>query len=188
MTMFAPGGEIRQAVLLPFTWSNQAQSPSQSGDEHVTVWGKFKQTMKEDYLKLENDQASIELTTSNITITASKIVLKGDVHLGDDGGVFGRFRGGERDDLARLSLGRSAGERLVLGVDANDLLVAFGRLGGQLRDGREQRNWVFAGGRQRVHGRHRITCVTTRPAQLTRPVATISRISETLDFRRIYAP
>lgn len=42
MTYFAPGGDPRQAVALPMTWSDQNQSPSDKGDEHVMTLGAAK--------------------------------------------------------------------------------------------------------------------------------------------------
>lgn len=39
MTYFAPGGDPRQAIALPMTWSDQNQSPSDKGDEHVMTFG-----------------------------------------------------------------------------------------------------------------------------------------------------
>lgn len=42
MTMFSPSGDMRQAVALPMTWSDQNGSPSEKGDEHVATFGDFK--------------------------------------------------------------------------------------------------------------------------------------------------
>lgn len=86
MTMFAPNGEVRQAVLLPFTWSDENKSPSDKADEHVDTFGdKWKWTRKKDLFHIELDKTSIEIKPGRITIKveeativveASKITLK----------------------------------------------------------------------------------------------------------------
>ena len=48
MTVFAPAGELSQAMAVPFTWHDKAQSPSTKGDEHVMTFGKFTMTIKKD--------------------------------------------------------------------------------------------------------------------------------------------
>lgn len=86
MMMFAPNGEHRQALLMPDTWSDQNQSPSDKPDEHVTTYGKLKVTEKDGYHRIENDQCAIELSGGSINLKAATIVLDGDVHLGGAGG------------------------------------------------------------------------------------------------------
>jgi len=73
VTVFAPGGELSQAVALPFTWSDQFPSPSEKQDEHIVTFGKTKITIKKDLLEFLCGSASITLTESG------KITLKGDL-------------------------------------------------------------------------------------------------------------
>lgn len=69
MTMFAPNGEARQAVLLPMTWSDQNKSPSDQPDEHVTTFGKLKIVEKADSYTISiDDKATLSLTTSAATL------------------------------------------------------------------------------------------------------------------------
>jgi phage baseplate assembly protein gpV len=39
MTIFSASGDWRQGIALPMTWSDQNQSPSDKGDEHVMTFG-----------------------------------------------------------------------------------------------------------------------------------------------------
>jgi len=101
MTMMAPNGEIRQAVLLPFTWSNQNPSPSEKPDEHVTTYGKLKIVEKKDSFTVSlDDKVSLVLTSSTATlkvgssevevkdghvnIVSDKVHTVGATHLGVD--------------------------------------------------------------------------------------------------------
>lgn len=80
MTMFAPNGEVRQAVLMPFTWSNDNQSPSTKQDEHVDTYGdKWKWTRKKDLFRVELDKASIEIKPEKITakVEGASLVIQG---------------------------------------------------------------------------------------------------------------
>lgn len=84
MTLFAPNGEVRQAVLLPFTWSDQNKSPSDKEDEHVTTFGKLKIIEKKDSIVLSVGDTEFEITTDSINLTAGKIRTIGKTVLGID--------------------------------------------------------------------------------------------------------
>jgi len=84
LTMFAPNGEVRQAVLLPFTWSEQNPSPSDKEDEHVTTFGQMKIVEKKDSVTLSVGQASIEIKNGAINIKATKVFTVGKTYLGVD--------------------------------------------------------------------------------------------------------
>lgn len=80
MTMFAPNGEIRQAVLLPFTWSDNAKSPSEEpGDkEHMLTFGDLKITYHKDEYKMQvTDGSSITITKDSITLDTKKVIIWG---------------------------------------------------------------------------------------------------------------
>lgn len=74
MTMFAPNGEVRQGLLVPMTWSDQNKSPSDKGDEHVSTFGQLKIVEKADSYVLSVGSVEIELTTSDVNITAPGFV------------------------------------------------------------------------------------------------------------------
>ncbi len=83
-TMLSPNGEFRQAIILPFTWYDKAQSPSTSGDEHVVTFGELKDILKKQERTLSiGDAVSFDMTTDTITLKATTVVLEcGDVRLG----------------------------------------------------------------------------------------------------------
>lgn len=101
MTLMAPNGEIRQALLMPMTWSDDNKSPSEKEDEHVTTFGKLKITEKGESYDLEVEgakismskdkitktvgESQIEMTPGTLTIKGTSIVLDGDVKLGGAG-------------------------------------------------------------------------------------------------------
>lgn len=100
MTMFAPGGEIRQGVLLPFHWWDKAKSPSNKGDEHVIAWDKLRITRradaliaqvgnsvitwKDDSLSLKSNGSEIELKAGHINLVSGKVHTVAETHLGVD--------------------------------------------------------------------------------------------------------
>jgi phage baseplate assembly protein gpV len=74
MSMFAPNGEVRQGLLVPMTWSDQNPSPSDKADEHVTTFGQLKIVEKADSYVVSIGSVEIELTTSDVNITAPGFV------------------------------------------------------------------------------------------------------------------
>lgn len=64
LSIFAPNGEFRQAVVMPFTWTNQNKSPSDKEDEHVHTYGK-------DY-RIREKQDRRETTVGKVKITQTK--------------------------------------------------------------------------------------------------------------------
>ncbi len=62
MTIFAPGGDFRQAVALPMTWSNSNPSPSDKGDEHVLTFGSVRIDLKGQSLKLTVGGVSLTIS------------------------------------------------------------------------------------------------------------------------------
>jgi len=53
MIFVCPDGDFRRGYAVPFTWSNQNPSPSSRGDEHVTTYGKSKQTVRKGQIRQE---------------------------------------------------------------------------------------------------------------------------------------
>ncbi len=87
MTQFAPNGEWRQAVLLPFTWYDKARSPSRDADPVITR-GKITVTLKKDQAVIKNDDAVFEIHSDFIRgqINESRVVVTKDVSKIRNGG------------------------------------------------------------------------------------------------------
>ena len=81
MTMICPGGDFRQAVALPLTWSDQNKSPSEKEDEHVLTFGSVSITIKDKSVKVEVGGHSVEITDAGTIYTDGKI--EHDGHLID---------------------------------------------------------------------------------------------------------
>lgn len=79
MTMLAPAGEWRQALLLPFTWSDQATSPA-SGADPVLKLGKLVITHQKARYNIKLGDAEVEIADGAITVTkgATVMTLTGD--------------------------------------------------------------------------------------------------------------
>lgn len=72
MTLFAPNGDHMQAIALPFTWSDNNPSPSESPDEDIDLRGKSKRTQKDGSVKQEVDGVTREYTKQSHTLTIHK--------------------------------------------------------------------------------------------------------------------
>jgi len=71
MTIFAPGGDMRQAVALPMTWSDQNKSPSDKGDENVLTFGSVTVVLKGESVKVTVGGTSFEIYSDGIRATAA---------------------------------------------------------------------------------------------------------------------
>ena len=69
MTVVAPAGDWQQAVAVPMTWSNQNNAPSDSGDEHVLTYGDWRITLRDNLLKFECGELTIEKTDGGMTLS-----------------------------------------------------------------------------------------------------------------------
>lgn len=67
MTLMAQGGETRQAVAVPFTWSDNAGSPG-SQDHPVVTFGQWKVEAKGDSIKVSFGGTSLEFTPSKLEV------------------------------------------------------------------------------------------------------------------------
>lgn len=88
MVIFSPSGNIADAIGFPAQFSNANTAPSDKGDENVEVIGNTR----------------ITLTANQVTIESPKIVLKGEVHLGDEGGQL-LHRKGDVDSDGDVAVG-----------------------------------------------------------------------------------
>lgn len=96
-TMFAPGGDWRQAVAIPLTWSDANPSPSKKGDEHVETFGDLSITRRKDEMILAvgatkvhfrpggTDALTVEVGSTRIHLTQDGISADAEtfVHRGE---------------------------------------------------------------------------------------------------------
>ena len=68
MTMISPSGDWSQAVAVPMTWSNANESPSDQESEHVLTYGDWRITLKEQSLKFECGDLTLEKTNSGMSL------------------------------------------------------------------------------------------------------------------------
>ncbi|MGV1352835.1 phage baseplate assembly protein V [Klebsiella pneumoniae] len=110
MTLFAPNGEIRQGVLLPFTWWEDNKAPSDKPDEHVTTYGKLKVVEKAESYELSVDKAKITFSTGKVTITVGssevEVTEAGCTIVGDRNVIAGSTYAGmdAKDDTAGMKV------------------------------------------------------------------------------------
>lgn len=78
MTLCSPSGDVRQAVAMPMTWSNQNSSPSTAGDQHVLTFGGFTITLKGDELHVSGPKVVLECGGTSLTLDCATALLKSD--------------------------------------------------------------------------------------------------------------
>jgi phage baseplate assembly protein V len=102
MSLFAPNGEIRQAVALPLTWSDDNKSPSDKPDEHVTTYGKkYRLKEKADERSFTLDKARQSFKDNTISST-----INGGNTPGDDNGT-------KADDTPATDEQKASGSSIV---------------------------------------------------------------------------
>lgn len=77
VSLLAAAGELRQAVVLPFTWSDAAPSPG-SEDHPVLTFGQWKVEAKGDSIKASFGGSSLELTPSAFEVNVNGASIKLD--------------------------------------------------------------------------------------------------------------
>lgn len=88
MMLVSPSGNLHDAIAMSASFSNENTQPSAKGDEIVETIGATKITMRGD----------------STVIESPKIVLKGEVHLGDEGGKL-LHRKGDADSDGDIAVG-----------------------------------------------------------------------------------
>lgn len=73
MTMFSPGGEMEQAIAMPFTWNNANKSPSSSGDENVLTFGDVKVTLLASSVRFEIGGFVFELSAAGMVAEGGRL-------------------------------------------------------------------------------------------------------------------
>ena len=72
-TMLSPSGDWQQAVALPLTWSDQNQSPSDKGDEHVLTFGNVRITLKDNLTEVKVGDVTMKVTGDGVSITGGRV-------------------------------------------------------------------------------------------------------------------
>jgi len=70
MTYLAPGGDPSQAIALPMTWSENNESPSDSGAENVLTFGDVKIT-------IDKSSVLIEIGGFKLRVSAAGLAMSG---------------------------------------------------------------------------------------------------------------
>lgn len=87
MTMIAPGGDSRQAIALPMTWSNQNASPGDGADP-VLTYGDVKVTIEPGGVRIEIGGVALLISGAGLAIEGG-----GVGHNGQDIGATHRHPG-----------------------------------------------------------------------------------------------
>lgn len=75
MTLLAPGGDLRQSVAVPLTFSDAEPSPSSADDEHVLTFGDVTITINGGSITLAVGGSTIVVDGGAITMNAGTINL-----------------------------------------------------------------------------------------------------------------
>lgn len=73
MTIMSPSGDLRQAVALPLTWSDQNESPSSSGSENVLTFGAVTITLHADGIRVEVGGVGFEITGDGTFFSGGRV-------------------------------------------------------------------------------------------------------------------
>ncbi|WP_244521401.1 phage baseplate assembly protein V [Bauldia litoralis] len=76
-SLLAPAGDWQQGVALPFTWSNQNPSPSESGNENVLTFGDARISVKDDRLAIDVGGVALNITGDGVTISGGEVTHDG---------------------------------------------------------------------------------------------------------------
>lgn len=75
MTLLAPGGDLRQAVALPLTFSDAEPDPSSAPDEHVLTFGSVTITIAGGSVTVAVGGSTLVMDGASITMNAGTISL-----------------------------------------------------------------------------------------------------------------
>lgn len=73
LTYIAPGGDPRQAVALPLTWSDEHASPSDRADENVVVYGGIKFTVRDGVLIISAGGFHLSVSGEGLAMSGGKV-------------------------------------------------------------------------------------------------------------------
>lgn len=77
-TVFAPGGDLQQAVALPLSWSESNAAPSGAEDENVVTYGDVRIELRSDVMRLSIGDVVMETDGVGMTLTGD-LTVEGDV-------------------------------------------------------------------------------------------------------------
>lgn len=73
MTMMAPGGDWRQGVAIPFTWSDNEAAPSGAADENVLTYGDATIRLKGGSLEVVFGSVTFKVSNGGVDITGGHV-------------------------------------------------------------------------------------------------------------------
>lgn len=73
----AEGGDLEQAVIDPYHWTDENPSPSNDEDEHVLTLGSVRVTLTDGGIKAEVGGTSVELTGGELKMHSDTIAATG---------------------------------------------------------------------------------------------------------------
>ena len=97
-TLMAPGGDWRQAVAVPFTWSNDNPSPSTSQSENVLTFGDATITLKAGSLSIKVGDVTLKVSAEGVDVTGGHVKHNGK-NIGDSHIHGGVMPGGSTTDV-----------------------------------------------------------------------------------------
>jgi phage baseplate assembly protein gpV len=77
MTMLSPGGDFRQAVAAPMTWSDENASPSDRGDANAVTFGSVRIDLEGGALRITVGGTSVVISGGGVSIDGDAIALAG---------------------------------------------------------------------------------------------------------------
>ena len=76
MTIIAPGGDARQAIALPMTWSDQNVAPNDKADEHTLTIGSVRIDLKGDTVKIAIGGFSLTMSEAEAIFSVAGVYHK----------------------------------------------------------------------------------------------------------------
>lgn len=83
MTVISGGGDFRQGLALPMTWSDANASPSDRGDEVALTFGDVALRLESGRLVVTVGGSTVTISQDRITLQSSEIVTSGVTKLND---------------------------------------------------------------------------------------------------------
>lgn len=77
VTARAEGGDLEQAIIDPYHWTDENPSPSTDEDEHVLTLGSVRITLTAGGIKAEVGGTSVELTDGEMKLNSETIAATG---------------------------------------------------------------------------------------------------------------
>lgn len=75
MTIVGTGGDWRQSIAIPMTWSDSNPSPGSKGDEHVLTFGPWTISLNGDALTIKGPKLVIDCGGSTFELTGGGLKM-----------------------------------------------------------------------------------------------------------------